>query len=502
MGSLNTLRLKGFFSLKPVMSMFLRTLPILCALVGISGLCAQKIVNVQPLGGRTRAQIADQFKQPLVNYDVQCFRLIYTTKNTAGQPDTVSGLVAIPLDPTRTFPRLLYQHGTATTKTGVPSFDVFSGGEGERALLFAGLGFVTLMPDYLGLGVAKGFHPYVHAASEAWVAADMLRALPAFAQQYGVHVHDQLFVTGYSQGGHAAMAFHRDVETLWSHEFTVTASAPLSGPYSTGEVMRDLVLSDKVYMYPGYIPNTLISYQGVYGNLYSSFQEVIRDQYIGDITEFKNDKISLLELQVRLVAKLIWHELACRPRRLFRNEYIQAVINDAEHPLNVALRDNNVYAWAPKAPMRLYYCTEDDQVPYQNSILARDSMLARGAKNVRAQDVKPNANHSQCAQPAIDSALSFFLTYRYIGLVTPSREAHVQLLTLHPNPTTGPLWLHQLPGPGHLEVLSLDGRLRHSANVDSGGGYALDLSALHSGLYLVRFLSEGQVWQAKVWLRR
>lgn len=482
--------------------MLLRTLPMAILLACTSLLCAQKLVQVQPLGSRTRAQIADQFKQPLVAYDVQCFRLVYTTRNTAGQPDTVSGLVAMPVDPSRVFPRLLYQHGTATTKTGVPSFDVFTGGEGERALLFAGMGFVTLMPDYLGLGVAKGFHPYVHAASEAWVAADMLRALPAFAQQYGVHTHDQLFVTGYSQGGHAAMAFHRDAETLWSHEFTVTASAPLSGPYSTGEVMRDLVLSDKVYMYPGYIPNTLISYQGVYGNLYASFQEVFRDQYIGDITEFKNDKISLLELQVRLVAKLIWHELACRPRRLFRNEYIQAVMNDSQHPLNVALRDNNVYAWAPKAPVRLYYCTDDDQVPYQNSIVARDSMLARGAKDVRARDVKPNANHSQCAQPAIDSALAFFLTYRYIGFVTPSHETYVQPLTLYPNPTTGPVWLHQLPGSGHLEVLSLEGRLHHRADVDTGGDYALDFSALPNGLYLVRFVSEGQVWQARVVLKR
>lgn len=266
--------------------------------------------------------------------------------------------------------------------------------------------------------------------------------------------------------------------------------------------MRDLVLSDKVYIYPGYIPNTLISYQGVYGNLYASFQEVFRDQYIGDITEFKNDKISLLELQVRLVANLIWHELACRPRRLFRNEYIQAVMNDPQHPLNVALRDNNVYAWAPKAPVRLYYCADDDQVPYQNSIVARDSMLARGAKDVRARDVKPNANHSQCAQPAIDSALAFFLTYRYIGFVTPSSEAYVQSLTLYPNPTTGPVWLHQLPGPGHLEVLSLEGRLHHRADVDTGGDYALDFSAFSNSLYFVRFISEGRVWQAKVVLKR
>lgn len=136
--------------------------------------------------------------------------------------------------------------------------------------------------------------------------------------------------------------------------------------------MRDLTLSDKVYTYLGYIPNTLIRYRGVWGSL---------------------------------------------------NEYIQAVVNALNYPPNVALRDSGVYAWAPKAPMHLYRRTDDDQVPYCNSIAARDSILARGAEDVRARDVKSNANYSQCAQPAIDSALAFFLTYRCIGLVAPTWRA-------------------------------------------------------------------------------
>lgn len=471
--------------------MCLRTFFLLFGVWGTSMLSAQEIVSALPLGGRTRAQIANQFKQPLVAYDVQCFRLLYTTNNTAGQLDTVSGLIAVPIDLTRTFPRLLYQHGTASEKTGVPSFDVFSGGEGERALLFAGLGFVTLMPDYLGLGIDKGFHPYVHAASEAWVAADMLRASTAFLYQYGVQTHDQLFVTGYSQGGHAAMAFHRDAELLWGQEFTVTASAPLSGPYSVGEVMRDLVLSDKVYMYPGYIPNTFIGYQGVYGNLYDSLSVVFRPEYLGDIAAFEKGQISLLELQIRLVAKLLLNELACRPRRLLRNEYLQAVMSMPDHPLNVALRDNNVYAWAPKAPMRLYYCSDDDQVPFQNSILARDSMIARGAQNVRAQDVKPNANHSQCAQPAIDSAIAFFLTYRYIGFASSTEEAASMPLLIAPNPTSGDVWLRGLPDAGQLSLTDFGGQLCHVTDVESAGDLTLDLSALKNGLYAVRFFSNG-----------
>lgn len=186
---------------------------------------------------------------------------------------------------------------------------------------------------------------------------------------------------------------------------------------------------------------------------------------------------------MRLVAKLIWHELACRPRRLFKDEYLQAVISNLNHPLNVALRDNNVYAWVPKASMRLYYCADDNQVPYQNSLLARDTMQARGAKNVRAQDVKSNANHSQCVQPAVDSALAFFLMYRYIGFATNTRDNAVYWpLELYPNPNDGTLWVYALPGAGHFEVIGLDGRCYHTALMKEPGDYMLDLSTLVSVL--------------------
>ncbi len=467
-------------------------------------LSGQTLVGVVPRGSYSAASIKNDFDQPLAYYDVQCFQLLYTTHNTAGQLDTVSGLVAIPLDPSRTFPRLLYQHGTSTSKTDVPSFADLSKSneEGTRALLFASLGFVTLMPDYLGLGVSKGFHPYVHAASESWVAADMLRAFTAFAQAYDVHTHEQLFVTGYSQGGHASMAFHRDAESLWAGEFTVTAAAHLSGPYSIGEVMRDLVLSDKVYMYPAYIPNTLIGYQGVYGDIYDSLQEVFRDRYVGKITEYRDGKINLVSLQGWLIAQLVLYEFACKPTRLFRPEYLQAVVNEPGHPLNVALRDNNVYAWAPKAPTRLYYCSGDDQVPPENTLLARDTMLARGAVNLVVRDVKPGANHSQCVQPAIDSAITFFLTLRHIGFVTGAEQPAMARLSAQPNPTSGVLWLQELAAPGRLEVVDFSGRIRYATELDTPGDHRLDLSACESGLYLVRFSSPEGLWQSKVLLRR
>lgn len=309
---------------------------------------SQTLVSSTLLGSRTRAQLVSQFGVPLIQYGVKYYRITYTTNNLQGQLDTVSGLVCVPDDPTRIYPRVVYHHGTAGSKLGVPSFNVVSGGEGVIGNLFAGMGYVAILPDLLGLGVSDGFHPYVHAASESWVAADMLRVLPAFAAQYGVHLNEQLFSTGYSQGGHSSMAFHRDVENTWQNEFEMTAAAHLSGPYSIAEVMRELILSDSVYFYPGYLPNTILSYQTVYGNLFGQLDEVFKQPYAAKIAEFYAGTISLSSLNDDLIDLLEANEGASRPLRMLQSDILQEIIADPGHPFNVALKDNNVYAWAPE----------------------------------------------------------------------------------------------------------------------------------------------------------
>ena len=470
-------------------------------LLVLLGLCpalpAQTLVSATLLGSRTRAQLVAEFGVPIIQYGAKYYRITYTTTGLQGQLDTVSGLVVVPDDATRIFPRLVYQHGTSSSKLDVPSFNVVNGGEGIVGNLFAGLGYVALLPDYLGLGVSDGFHPYVHAASEASVAADMLRALPTFATQFGVHTNEQLFVTGYSQGGHASMAFHREVENTWANEFDMTAAAHLSGPYSIGEVMRELILSDAIYNFPGYLPNTILSYQTVYGNLFSQIDEVFKEPYATPIGQFFAGTLNLGQLNTQLIALLTANEGASRPVRMLQPDIVQEVVSDPEHPFNVALRDNNVYAWAPTTPTRIFYCMADDQVPFLNSVLARDSMLARGATDLVATDVNPTADHGGCVTPALTNTLFFFLGYQQIGFYTGTDQLAVEPLALQPNPATHAVTLRHLPADGQVQVLDFSGRLRY-AGIATAGDHLLDISGLENGLYVVRFLSEGRVGQGKL----
>ena len=464
-------------------------------------LSAQRLISSTPLGTKTKAQLTTQFGLPIIQYGAQYYRVLYATTDVQGLPDTASGLIVVPNDFSKVFPRLVYQHGTSGSKLDAPSYNVTQNGEGALGLLCAGLGYVALLPDYLGLGASDGFHPYVHAASEASAAADLLRALPEFEAQYGSHTNDQLFITGYSQGGHASMALQREIETALAGEFSVTAAAHNSGPYSISGVMRDLILSDTVYYFPAYLPNTILSYQTVYGGIFNQMTDVFKEPYAAKIDQFYAGAISLDQLNTQLIGLLLANEGGSRPFRMLQPAMVQAVVNDPGHPFNIALRDNDVYAWEPRSPTRIFYCKADDQVPYLNSIVAADTMKAYGAVNLAATDVNSAADHGGCVTPALTNTILFFLGFQQVGTFVGTGSPVVQPLDMQPNPAHSTLRIRHLPGEGTVTVTDFGGRLRLESPV-SGGDQVVNVAGLANGLYLVRYTSEGKVWQGKLAVQR
>lgn len=456
------------------------------ALFLTTALSAQNIVTTTLLGTKTQSQLLSQFGFPFIQYGVKYYRITYTTTNTQNALDTVSGLLVVPNNPNKIFPRLVYQHGTSGSKLDVPSYTV-NNGEGQLGLLLGGMGYVALMPDYLGLGVSDGFHPYVHAASEASVAVDMLRAEKEFEAQNPVFTNDQLFITGYSQGGHAAMALHRSIEQELSDEFTVTAAAPLSGPYSISGVMRDLILTDAVYYYPAYIPNTALSYQTVYGNIFDEMTDLFKPEYAALITPFYNGTKTLSVLNSQLISALTANEGACRPFKMLQDSVVAGVENNPNHPINLALKANDTYNnWTPQAPMRLFYCKADDQVPFMNSIVARDSLLAAGAMDFQAADVDSTADHGDCYEPAMSNTLLFFLGFQQIGTVSIDDPTEQNRLHISPNPAHDVLVLKNLPAAGQLEIIDYQGKIHISTSLRAGDT-SVPVQHLPSGVYLAKF---------------
>ncbi|MBK8079835.1 MAG: prolyl oligopeptidase family serine peptidase [Saprospiraceae bacterium] len=364
---------------------------------------AQELISVTLKGSRTKLQLTQEYSNPFIRNGAKYYSVLYTSPDAKGNKDTLSGLMVIPDDFKFKYPKLIYQHGTSDCKKCVPSFFGSNGAdEGEVGLIGCGMGYVTFLPDYVGMGNGRGFQTYVHAATIQSATDNFLKATESWLSENGVSTNSQLFITGYSQGGYASMAYHKYLE---DNGRKVTAAAHLSGPYSLSGVMRNLILSDQAYLYPAYIPNTALGMQESYGNLYNDLSDIFKPEFIPDIQAYYNGTITLTNLNIRIIQKLnslFGNGIA---KNMLQPAFLDQLQTNPESPINKALSENDIYKWAPKAPTKIYYCMADDQVPFMNSVVANDTMKMLGAADLETRNVNTTANHGACFNPALNAKI-------------------------------------------------------------------------------------------------
>ena len=348
------------------------------------------VIAFEKISSLTREQIATHFANEKVpgvpRYGVVLFRVTYQTIDYNGEPTVASGAIAFPDSMDDPAPLLSFQHGTVVARHRVPSvtgFDLVSMGLGSS-------GYITVLPDYLGLGQSEGFHPYVHAQSLATSVVDMIRAARLLSGKKGKPLNGQLFLMGYSEGGYATMAAHREIEQYHDDEIRVTASAPMAGPYNLSEVMVDQILEEKAYPSPGYLPFTLLAYDMVY-DIYDDVRDVIQSDYVEAVELMEKGETGFKKIN-RLLPEV--------PRDMLTVAFIDAFRSDPNHPLRDALKENDVHNWAPRSPMRLYHCVDDDQVSYRNAEIALKAYQNHGADHVELARLT-FGDHNECAPPSI-----------------------------------------------------------------------------------------------------
>jgi len=438
---------------------------------------------------------------PIAN-DVDLYKVRYFTPDPEGNEHVASGLLAIPQDETIAFPMACLQHGTVAGRELVPSR--LEGGY-QLGVIFAGLGYVVVQPDYVGLGDSPGIHPYVHAETEASAGVDMLRAtreLSADEDFVNFNLNGQIFISGYSQGGHAAMALHRELETNLFDEFTVTAAAHMSGPYSISEKMRDFTMGDAEYETVSYLASLTLGYQRAYPETLGGIplEEVFKEQYLEDVRAFAAEEIDLWELNDIMAQKLLDDVGTVTPRDLLLPEFLDEVLNNPESPMAVALADNDTYDWAPKAPTNLYYCQGDEQVTYENAILASDVMKSNGSSTVNAiqrDNQFAPFSHTQCVSPASQAAILFFGIFQELSVSTQELEFDPNVQVYNSNNFLTVKIPSDKPGSVHqLNIFGQTGELLFSANVEKGISFH-DISFLPAGLHIVTLNNENQLYKTE-----
>ncbi len=329
-------------------------------------------------------------------YGARIHKVVYETVSPWGARTQASGILALPDPPVGKLPLASYQHGTIAARDEAPSASPM--GERYIAAAFASVGYAVVMADYLGLGDSSSIHPYHHARSEATAAVDLLRASRTYGSTNQIALNGQLFLFGYSQGGHATAALHRELEEYHQGEFAITASAPMAGAYDLSGTTTEDFLDGSAAPNPYYFAILLAAYQDVY-QIAGSLAELLIPPY---------DKTLPPLLDGQHTGSEINDAMPSNPVQILRPEVLAAFKQSTDHPLRQALRENDLLQWAPQAPTRLYHCGGDRDVAPANSQVALQHFQANGSTNVTLVVPSATADHGGCVLPSLLLALDWF----------------------------------------------------------------------------------------------
>ena len=369
---------------------------------------SQTLVSYEVIGEWTAAEANVELDVTDAEFDQRYYRVVYMTPHLDGEVREATGFVSLPIAQGRSFPTMVYQHGTAFGRELVPSFDV----ETYYPKLMASYGYITIAADYVGLGGSAGLHPYIHADTESSAAADLILASRQIADMENVRRNNQLFITGYSQGGHASAALQRDIESgRYTDITTVTAGSHLSGPYSVSDLMIEFTLGDEPYTAVSYLPYVVLSMKAAYPELLDAYtlDDIFISNVVPLVEQFEAEEIDLLSLNFALVGAIFaTGTLSVEPKILVVPEFLEGIRNDPNHPFIEALKLNDVFDWTPQAPTRLMGCAGDDQVWYENTIFTTNVMMQNGAVDIDRLELGADFDHGECVDPTFVATTEFF----------------------------------------------------------------------------------------------
>lgn len=396
--------------------------------------------------------------------DISVKKIRYHTVGAAGEATTASAAVMLPMGDNPSCqgerPLLLYAHGTAVER----SFDYTQVGSttneaGLRATSiaanFAAQGYIVVAPNYAGFDTSElDYHPYLNASQQS---QEMLHALAAARDS--LHLHStapsnrtqvresgKLFISGYSQGGHVALA---TAQRLQLDGQTVTAIAPMSGPYAMA-AFGDQIFSGQVNLGATvFAPYLAENYQRQYGNLYTDPSEVFSSRYAATIEDIVPSSLSWDNLlsSGKLPQSALFQlaptgdsslDAMSPPAPLYaygfdsdnyliHSRYRQAYLADAkanpdgltvgdelpmpaanpQHPMRQALKANDLRAYIPNMPvllcggnqdMMVYY---DDNTTTMRGIWQQMSPTLSTPLNVTVLDVDTSNATSRTGKPSL-----------------------------------------------------------------------------------------------------
>ncbi|SMC34117.1 T9SS type A sorting domain-containing protein [Chryseobacterium sp. YR221] len=291
------------------------------------------------------------------NVGVKGYKITYYTKNEKDVLVKATGLLMYP-NVNFKLSTVVSEHGTTDSRNNVPS--------NFKGALTAGFvvelsyvlnGYILMAPDYVGMGSGDGVHPYVDYPTEAGATIDFITAANKVLAQLGLKRYDEYFLTGYSQGAHAAMSTLKSLSISNPGNIKFKYAFMGDGPYDmSGTTLQKGVLDKDIYPFSSFLANVLHSCNNAgYKTYTNDISEVISAEYL--------DRYNYHVVQDN--GGLLWGPVIWR--KLFTNTFVNEVTNNPNHRFRQCLKPKDVYDWYNKTPMTLGHSTVDLAIPPENT---------------------------------------------------------------------------------------------------------------------------------------
>ncbi|MCY1722897.1 prolyl oligopeptidase family serine peptidase [Prolixibacteraceae bacterium Z1-6] len=329
---------------------------------------------------------------------VKVYKITYKTE-FQDEELNASGIVCLP-DEAGSYPILSYQNGTNTLHSAAPSVDT-NNTLFKILQMMGSTGFVITIPDYLGFGASDNmFHPYLHKESTVQTVMDMLRAVEEMVEKDETLELDQdIYITGYSQGGWATMALQEALENQYSSEFNLQASSWGAGPCDL-TAMNEYILGLSEYPMPYFLGYIFNSYTEL--GMTTAIEDVVKEPYAGLIPTLYDGTNSGDEINSQLTTSITDFLTA---------DYLSNWTSDSKfEDLNNRLEENSVEAWKTSTPTMILAGTEDDFVPpVISSNIYVDFITAGSSTDVVKMVPLAGLDHSGAIIPSGLASIKWFI---------------------------------------------------------------------------------------------
>ena len=326
--------------------------------------------------------------------DVKVVAINYNTIGVKGEATNASGVLLLPSGAGAcATPKGLvaYAKGTDVQKPRTLA-NPADGETGLLAAMYAAQGYAVVATDYLGYAKsAYPYHPYLHADSEASAIVDAIRAArnAAATTAIGVTLPNKVFVTGYSQGGHASMAAHRAIERDNASEINVMGGAHLAGPYN---LSGSLKVTSAVGGVQFFVPFLVTAWQKIYGDIYAKVSDAFKapyDSYIETLLPSPTLTYTTLVTTGKLPGGPTVSPDQARDT-IFQTTFTASSQTSNTNTLYIAAKKNDLLGWSPKAAVLLCGGSGDPTVPPAVHMTPMKADFdSRSLNNVTVVDVDP-----------------------------------------------------------------------------------------------------------------